>query len=63
MTRWTRTQFDLFETTPSRIELTASQRAKALELLRAMLMEAMAPTATAHDVEGRREADNDEDHA
>ena len=55
--QWTRAQQDLFEGPPPGMRLGATERAKTVEQLQALLMEA---TTT---VEGRLEAGDDQDHA
>jgi hypothetical protein len=59
MARWTTAQQDLFEARPPGT-LAPAQRAKALEQLQALLMEAMAGHA---DAKNRSETDDDQDHA
>lgn len=54
---WTRAQPDLFEEPPPGIKFGATERAKAMEQLQLLLMEAMATLGS------RREADDDQDHA
>jgi hypothetical protein len=58
--RWTTAQQDLFEARPPGMALAPAQRAKALEQLQALLMEAMAGHAGAKN---RSETDDDQDHA
>jgi hypothetical protein len=54
---WTRAQRDLFDEMPLPLKLGAADRAKVLKHLQLLLMEVMATT------EGRRGADDDQDHA
>jgi hypothetical protein len=54
---WTSAQRDLFEERPEGGKLGAGERAKALEQLQALLIEAMAT------LRGRPEAGDDQDHA
>ena len=53
----TSAQQDLFEEPPQGMRLGAAERAKALEQLQVLLMEAMAALG------GRQETGDDEDHA
>jgi hypothetical protein len=55
--QWASTQPDLFEEPPPEVGLAPAQRAKAVEQLQALLMEAMAILG------GRLEAGDDQDHA
>ena len=54
--QWTHAQQDLFEEPPPAMRLGPAERAKAVEQLQALLMEAMAA------VEDRLEAGDDQDH-
>ena len=54
---WSSVQPDLFEEPPQDMRLGVTERAKALEQLQVLLMEAMA------SLSGRRETGDDEDHA
>lgn len=54
--QWTHAQQDLFEKPPPAMRLGPAERMKAVEQLRALLMEAMASVAD------RLEAGDDEDH-
>jgi hypothetical protein len=54
---WTSTQRDLFDAPPPDASLAPAARAKALEQLQALLIEAMASGM------GQREVGDDEDHA
>ncbi len=56
-------QPDLFETPPPRMTLTPAERAKLVDQLRVLLMEAMAAPHVAAGVQDRWEAGDDEDHA
>jgi hypothetical protein len=61
-THWTLTQRDLFEPTPPVSQLTETERRKALDLLQALLAEAM-NQAREKATENRAEACDDEDIA
>ena len=61
-THWTLTQRDLFEPTPPVSQLTETERRKALDLLQALLAEAM-NQAREKATEKRAEASDDEDIA
>ena len=61
-THWTLTQRDLFEPTPPVSQLTEIERRKALDLLQALLAEAM-NQAREKATEKRAEASDDEDIA
>ncbi len=56
-------QPDLFEPPPPRIMLAPAERAKLVEQLRALLMEAMTPLPRTAHAADRSEAGDDEDHA
>lgn len=58
-----RAQPDLFETPLPPTEMTAPQRAMALELVQALLTEAVSMPAAQDAVVRALEADHDEDHA
>ena len=58
-----RTQPDLFETLAPPTEMPAPQRAMALELVQALLTEAVSAPAAQDAVVRALEADHDEDHA
>ncbi len=61
-THWTLTQRDLFEPTPPASQLTEIEQRKALDLLQALLAEAM-NQAREKGIENRAEARDDEDIA
>jgi hypothetical protein len=61
-THWTLPQRDLFEPTPPVSQLTETERRKALDLLQALLAEAM-NQAREKATENRAEACDDEDIA
>lgn len=54
---WSSTQRNMFEEPPQGMRLGAVERAKALEQLKVLLMEAMA------GLSGRQETGDDKDHA
>ena len=61
-THWTLTQRDLFEPTPPVSQLTETERRKALDLLQALLAEAM-NQAREKATKSQTEASDDEDIA
>jgi hypothetical protein len=61
-THWTLPQRDLFDPTPPASQLTETERRKALDLLQALLAEAM-NQAREKATEKRAEASDDEDIA
>ncbi len=61
-THWTLPQKDLFEPSPPVNQLTETERREALDLLQALLAEAMNPTPEKR-IENRAEASDDEDIA
>ena len=61
-THWTLPQGDLFEPSPPANQLTETDRRKALDLLKALLAEAMNPVPE-KAIENRMEARDDEDIA
>ncbi len=61
-THWTLPQRDLFEPAPPVSQLTETERRRALDLLQALLAEAMTP-AWEKESENRTEACDDEDIA
>ncbi len=61
-TYWTVPQRDLFEPSPPASRLTETERRKALDLLQALLAEAMKP-APEKAIENKTEACDDEDIA
>jgi uncharacterized protein YoaH (UPF0181 family) len=63
MTMRGRPQPDLFETVATPTEMPAAQRAMALELIQALLAEAVSVPAARDIVASALEADHDEDHA
>jgi len=62
MREWRSRQSDLFKTTTVPIELSELQRGKALELLKALLTEAIAANVEDGAVQEQREVGNDQDH-
>ena len=62
VTHWTLRQKDLFEPTPAESQLTETERQKALDLLQALLAEAL-NQAREKTTENRAEACDDEDIA
>ena len=62
MAKWTPAHPDLFEPLPPAVGLTPLERAKALELLAALLLEAMMGEAAKRAFEVQ-EVGDDEDHA
>jgi hypothetical protein len=63
MRRWKPPQPNLFEPTPPCGDLPLPQRVKALELLKALLREAMLDPVVEIDVTAREGAGDDQDHA
>jgi hypothetical protein len=60
MRQWSGTQLELFGAPPARTSLSAPERLKAVELLTAMLMEALSGRAKRGG--SQREVSNDKDH-
>jgi|HubBroStandDraft_3_1064219.scaffolds.fasta_scaffold12071_4 hypothetical protein len=61
--RWMFPQPDLFEAPPTRMVLAPAVRAKLVDQLRVLLMEAMATPGGVAGAQDRSEARDDEDHA
>ena len=63
MRRWKPPQPDLFEPPPPCDDVPLPQRVKALELLKALLREAMVDPVAEIDIPAREGGGDDEDHA
>ena len=56
-------QPNLFEPTPARGKVSVPQRAKALELLKSLLMEALCDHVVEIEIPARKGAGHDQDHS